>query len=86
MNFVKFVVPKTIASVALPTSRIHTMTKGKATAVVSGRTIAETNEYETVEGNIYVRYKNIHKPTAKFLIVHSSHHRMLTSKIKYGPD
>ncbi|TVY23043.1 hypothetical protein LHYA1_G007654 [Lachnellula hyalina] len=29
------------------------MTKGKATAVVSGRTIAETNEYETVEGNIY---------------------------------
>ncbi|TVY32236.1 hypothetical protein LSUB1_G007266 [Lachnellula subtilissima] len=29
------------------------MTKGKATAVVSGRIIAETDEYETVEGNIY---------------------------------
>ena len=33
---------------------INTMTKGKATATVSGRTIAETDEYETVEGNIYV--------------------------------
>jgi hypothetical protein len=32
------------------------MTKGKATAVVSGRTIAETDEYETVEGNVYVRH------------------------------
>lgn len=30
------------------------MTKGKATATVSGRTIAETDEYEIVEGNIYV--------------------------------
>ncbi|TVY33574.1 Non-structural maintenance of chromosomes element-like protein [Lachnellula occidentalis] len=29
------------------------MTKGKATAVASGRTIAETDEYEIVEGNIY---------------------------------
>jgi len=30
------------------------MTKGKATAVVSGRTVAETDEYEFVEGNVYV--------------------------------
>jgi hypothetical protein len=30
------------------------MTQGKATATVSGRTIAETDEYEVVEGNIYV--------------------------------
>lgn len=29
--------------------------KGKATATVSGRTIAETDEYEVVEGNVYVR-------------------------------
>ena len=28
--------------------------KGKATATVSGRTIAETDEYEVVEGNVYV--------------------------------
>jgi len=34
------------------------MTKGKATATVSGRTIAETDEYEVVEGNIYVRIMN----------------------------
>jgi len=33
---------------------IRTMTQGKATATVSGRTIAETDEYEVVEGNIYV--------------------------------
>jgi hypothetical protein len=26
-----------------------------AKAVVAGRTIAETDDYETVEGNIYVR-------------------------------
>ncbi|KAF4636962.1 hypothetical protein G7Y89_g1120 [Cudoniella acicularis] len=32
---------------------INTMVKGKATATVSGRTIAETDEYEVVEGNIY---------------------------------
>jgi uncharacterized protein (DUF427 family) len=31
------------------------MTHGKAIATVSGRTIAETDEYEVVEGNIYVR-------------------------------
>ena len=31
------------------------MVKGKATATVSGRTIAETDEYEVVEGNVYVR-------------------------------
>jgi len=30
------------------------MTQGKATATVSGRTIAETDEYEVVEENIYV--------------------------------
>ncbi len=30
------------------------MTQGKATATVSGRVVAETNEYEVVEGNIYV--------------------------------
>jgi hypothetical protein len=30
------------------------MVKGKATATVSGRTVAETDEYEVVEGNIYV--------------------------------
>ncbi|CAG8951863.1 hypothetical protein HYFRA_00005667 [Hymenoscyphus fraxineus] len=29
------------------------MVKGKATATVSGRTIAETDEYELVEGNVY---------------------------------
>jgi hypothetical protein len=29
--------------------------KGKATATVSGRTIAETDNYELVEGNVYVR-------------------------------
>lgn len=34
---------------------VRTMTQGKATATVSGRTIAETDEYEVVEGNIYVR-------------------------------
>jgi hypothetical protein len=34
---------------------IRTMTQGKAIATVSGRTIAETDEYEVVEGNIYVR-------------------------------
>jgi hypothetical protein len=37
---------------------IHTMTKGKATATVSGRTIAETDEYEVVEGNVYVSMMN----------------------------
>jgi hypothetical protein len=31
------------------------MVKGKATATVSGRKLAETDEYEIVEGNIYVR-------------------------------
>ncbi len=31
------------------------MVKGKATATVAGRKIAETDEYEIVEGNIYVR-------------------------------
>jgi hypothetical protein len=31
------------------------MTIGKAKATVSGRTIAETDEYEVVEGNVYVR-------------------------------
>lgn len=34
---------------------VPTMTHGKAIATVSGRTIAETDEYEVVEGNIYVR-------------------------------
>ncbi|PMD46554.1 DUF427-domain-containing protein [Hyaloscypha variabilis F] len=29
------------------------MTQGKAIATVSGRTIAETDEYEVVEGNVY---------------------------------
>jgi hypothetical protein len=28
--------------------------KGKATATVSGRTIAETDSWEVVEGNVYV--------------------------------
>ena len=37
---------------------VHTMTKGKATATVSGRTIAETDEYEVVEGNVYVSMMN----------------------------
>jgi hypothetical protein len=37
---------------------IHTMVKGKATATVSGRTIAETDEYEVVEGNVYVSMMN----------------------------
>ncbi|TVY80552.1 hypothetical protein LSUE1_G003251 [Lachnellula suecica] len=31
------------------------MTKGKATAVIAGRTIAETDEYEFVEGNVYTQ-------------------------------
>jgi hypothetical protein len=31
------------------------MVKGKAKATISGRTIAETDEYEIVEGNVYVR-------------------------------
>ena len=31
------------------------MVKGNAKATISGRTIAETDEYEIVEGNIYVR-------------------------------
>lgn len=31
------------------------MAQGKAIATVAGRTIAETDEYEVVEGNIYVR-------------------------------
>jgi hypothetical protein len=30
------------------------MPKGKATATVSGRTIAETDEWEVVENNVYV--------------------------------
>jgi hypothetical protein len=34
------------------------MVKGKATATVSGRTIAETDEYEVVEGNVYVSMMN----------------------------
>jgi len=29
------------------------MTQGKATATVQGRKIAETDEYEVVEGNVY---------------------------------
>jgi len=33
---------------------VATMVKGKATATVSGRVIAETDEYEFVEGNVYV--------------------------------
>jgi hypothetical protein len=42
-----------------PSSRLlHIMTKGKATAKVSGRTIAEADEYEIVEGNVYVRSPN----------------------------
>lgn len=31
------------------------MVHGKATATIAGRTIAETDEYEEVEGNVYVR-------------------------------
>lgn len=31
------------------------MTQGKAIATVQGRKIAETDEYEVVEGNTYVR-------------------------------
>jgi hypothetical protein len=34
------------------------MVKGKATATVSGRIIAETDEYEVVEGNVYVSMMN----------------------------
>jgi len=30
------------------------MVQGKAKAVIGGRTIAETDEYELVEGNVYV--------------------------------
>lgn len=30
------------------------MTQGKATATIQGRKIAETDEYEIVEGNVYV--------------------------------
>lgn len=30
------------------------MPKGKATATVSGRKIAEADEWEVVEGNVYV--------------------------------
>ncbi len=30
------------------------MTQGKATATISGRVIADTDEYEIVEGNVYV--------------------------------
>ncbi len=33
---------------------VRKMTQGKAIATVSGRTIAETDEYEVVEGNVYV--------------------------------
>lgn len=55
------------------------MTKGKATAVVSGRTIAETDEYETVEGNIYVRL--IVRPyNARFANEHSFRPRMYNLK------
>jgi hypothetical protein len=35
------------------------MVKGKATATVSGRIIAETDEYEEVEGNVYVRFESL---------------------------
>lgn len=52
------------------------MVQGKAKAVVAGRTIAETDEYEIVEGNIYVR-QLIAKSSTCMLIVDSSHHRML---------
>ena len=41
------------------TKPIVIMVKGKATATISGRTVAETDEYEVVEGNIYVRMLNI---------------------------
>jgi len=30
------------------------MVQGKAKATIGGRTIAETDEYELVEGNVYV--------------------------------
>jgi hypothetical protein len=30
------------------------MVQGKAKATIAGRTIAETDEYEVVEGNVYV--------------------------------
>jgi len=42
-NFKSIQINRTIAS----------MTQGKATATVQGRKIAETDEYEVVEGNIY---------------------------------
>jgi hypothetical protein len=32
------------------------MVQGKAKATVAGRTIAETDNYEIVEGNVYVRF------------------------------
>lgn len=38
---------------------IATMTQGKAIATVQGRKIAETDEYEIVEGNVYVRFLRI---------------------------
>jgi hypothetical protein len=34
--------------------------KGKATATVSGRTIAETDSWEVVEGNVYVCFFSYH--------------------------
>lgn len=40
------------------TNFTENMVKGKATATVSGRTIAETDEYEIVEGNVYVRFSS----------------------------
>jgi hypothetical protein len=51
------------------------MTQGKAIATVSGRTIAETDEYEVVEGNVYVCSSLIDPYHLLVLIDISSHLR-----------
>ncbi len=52
------------------------MVKGKATATLQGRTIAETDEYELVEGNVYF-------PPS---YVTSWHPKTLTDILKFGED
>ena len=64
-----------------PLQSIHKMPKGKATATLSGRTIAETDEYEVVEGNVYVWYLSSSSMLRLTDGFHSSRRRMSWSAI-----
>lgn len=58
------------------------MPKGKATATVSGRKIAEAEEWEVVEGNVYVRLSSSTKNIKCLLMKHSSHLRMCEAPLQ----